>query len=284
MGCPNIKRISPSAAGLWDRCHAAWTLKYVFKVPYEIENKSAINFGNWIHSIFEHASKDDRYDIEHLKHIAMRERPLHGTIDQDKLALTEKSLNNFSGWYGNLRAQNVEPVGQEWKFSEKLNVNGDTVFGIIDLVMQHKPSGRYLIIDYKTSKRPSQTKYLQHDVQMQSYAAVASRRYGVPVSDLAVAHYQPHLDRQTKVEYDTRDDDIFVANFTKRLDAIRERGDVLEYMPNNLCGWCDYKHLCPMEGGSAEKMDALMELAVPARESGTNMKKFWEDKREIWAV
>lgn len=275
-----LYKISASAAKRWDQCPGSWTLRYHYKIPEVIQNASAPNFGSWIHDIFEYAAKMDKYDQQTLQEYAMKSRNKYGTIDRDKIQLTAQCLLNFEEWFGGMRAADCEVVGTEQKFNIDLTGDDHKAFGSIDLVLRHRPTGRLAVIDYKTSKKQSQVRWLTNDVQMLLYATVASMLYDQPIGDISVAHYQPHLNAFTKLTYDEGQKDRFVKKFARRMDTIREKGDVLDFTPNNLCDWCAYKGICPVMDGDPETLQKIIEMGDEALAKRTKMKDFWLQKRK----
>jgi RecB family exonuclease len=273
-------KISASASKKWDQCRGQWTLRYHYKIPEIIANASALNFGSWIHDILEEAGKQDRYDVPFLKEVAMRTRNAYGTIERDKIALTATCLNNFSKWFGTLRASDCEIVGTEVGFDLDIDGNDHRAFGSIDLVMRHKPSGTLAVIDYKTSKKPSQVKYLRNDVQMLLYATVASIKWDTPIEKIRVSHYQPHLDVYTPLEYTEKQKQQFIKEWVRRMNLIREKGDTLDFTPNTLCDWCPYCTICPAIGGDLDVFQSIIGMGDKALEDGVNLKKFWLQARQ----
>lgn len=273
-------KISASASKRWDQCRGAWTLRYHYKLPEKITNASALNFGSWIHAILEEAAKEDRYDVPFLQEVAMKLRNQWGTIEQDKIKLTAVALSNFSQWFGNLRAADCELVGTEVNFNIDLDGNDHKAFGSIDLVMRHAPTGTLAVIDYKTSKKPSQERFLRKDIQMLLYATVASMKWDTPIDQIRVSHYLPHLDAYVPLTYTEKEKEWFIKAFARRMDKIRQEGDVLDFTPNALCDWCAYQGLCPAQGGDLEFFQTVTAMGDEALAAGKNMKRFWAEQKK----
>ena len=127
--------------------------------------------------------------------------------------------------------------------------------GIIDRVVKGK-TGKYLVIDYKTSRRPATKESLFKDPQMLMYAYAIAKMYNAPLEDVTVAHYYPHLDKIISICYGTTQVSLFLRELKERVWEIRKKKkEDLNPSLNQFCDWCQYKTLCPEFGGTPKMLE-----------------------------
>mgnify|MGYP003639150873 FL=1 len=244
-----IKGFSPSKLNVFDECPAKFRYKYVHYLPEEYNkslSRDALQFGSYIHKILEDGV--DATSEEELFEHAKRLRETYHFKSRDKDV--EKCIKNFFKFNAALE----ETVSTEMKF--KITVREDLELnGIIDRVVK-SPNGRYLVIDYKTSKREKTKRELYNDPQLMIYTAAMAKMFEVKVTDIIVAHYYPITGNLVTVKYLPQ----HVNGFLKRVDAkkwiIRKKKEG-EFKPrrNQYCDWCGYKELCPLFGGTSKMLD-----------------------------
>ena len=242
-----IKGFSPSKLNVFDECQKKFLYKYVHYLPEDYNDglsQDALQYGSYIHKILEDGVEAE--SIEELKEHAIRLRPRYQFEGREEDTL--KCIKNFFRFNNQL----TESVSTEMKF--KVEVLPDLeVNGIIDRVVKGG-TGKYLVIDYKTSKREKTKRELYNDPQLMIYTAAIAQMYGCPISDVTVAHYYPLTGNLVSVRYMPS----HVASFLKKVDqkkwAIRKK-KAEDFKPrlNQFCDWCGYKQLCPKFGGT-EKM------------------------------
>ena len=157
-----------------------------------------------------------------------------------------------------LNSQLEETVDIEQRFNVELSKDF-ALNGIIDRVVKGK-TGKYLVIDYKTSRVPSSTTDLYKDPQMLMYTYAVSVIYGVKIEDISVAHYYPHLDKLVSVNYRNPQVIQFLKGLKAKVWEIRKKksGD-FPPQQNQFCNWCQYKELCPEFGGTEQMLKEATE-------------------------
>ena len=121
--------------------------------------------------------------------------------------------------------------------------------GVIDRIAR-APDETIEIHDYKTSRRMPSQKTLDKDRQLALYQIGVARIYGEERPIRLVWHYLL-LDRvATSTRTPDRLDDLR-AHTMGLIDRIREE-TAFEARPGPLCGWCEYRDLCPAVGGRAD--------------------------------
>lgn len=250
-----IKGFSPSKLNTFDECQKKYAYRYIHYLP-DIYNdnlsRDALQYGSYIHKILEDGVEcSEENELWEHAHRLRKNYKFEGR-EKD----TEACIKNFLRFNSSL----TETVSTEMRF--KVDVLDDLeVNGIIDRVVKGE-TGKFLVIDYKTSKREKNKRELYTDPQLMIYAAAISKMYKVPINDIMVAHYYPITGHLVTVRYLPSQ----VSNFLRQLDnkkwKIRKK-KVDEFNPrvNRFCDWCGYKNLCPLFGGT----DDMLEEALCAK-------------------
>ena len=245
-----INKASASKIKAYDSCKQKYKFRYIDRLRgtyNEGLNTDALQFGSYIHRIFELGVKAKT--VEELEAIADSERPNYKFASKNDKRVGPM-LKNFI----RLNEQLTDTVGVELIFEVPMS-EGYALNGIIDRVVKGK-TGRYLVIDYKTSKRASTKQDLYQDVQMMMYAFAIHKLYEIPIEDVQVAHYYPHMDKLVTIKYLPSQLNIFMRKITNRIWEIRKRKKI-EFLPtlNQFCNWCNFKELCPEFGGTPQKLE-----------------------------
>lgn len=248
-----IKGFSPSKLNTFDECQQKYRYKYIHYLGEDFNDtlsRDALQFGSYIHKIledgFEAESEDELWEHAHR----LREGYQFEGRDDD----IGKCIKNFFKFNNAL----TETVSTEMRFKEEVRDDLE-VNGIIDRVIKGE-TGKYLVIDYKTSKREKTKRELFQDPQLMIYTAAIHKMYKVPIKDIMVAHYYPITGNLVSVRYNPS----HIANFLKRLDEKkwsirRKKADEFGPRRNRFCDWCGYKELCPLFGGTEKMLKEALE-------------------------
>ena len=260
-----LNNISSSRSDVIDECLLKYKRKYVEKLPgYEKENEDALNFGSYIHRIFEMG-----YKLTHAKdlmRLAETEKGTYkvGSKHKDK---TKICIENFIRW----NSQLGETVGVELKYEVFLDEAADiTAIGVIDRVIKGSKGG-YLVIDYKTSKREKKKHELLQNGQMMGYAYAIHKLYNVPISQITVAHYYPVTGHFITVKFSK----IQIHNWRKKMiDKVwrirKKKADDFPPMRNMFCNWCDHQPSCDLFNSPevvAKRLDEQKKIRDDFKES-----------------
>jgi putative RecB family exonuclease len=257
---PEVERFEPAAPPMYDdlgrlrlsfsridtyrRCPAEFRYSYIDRIPGQ--PAPALSFGTSIHTALERfydrklpspPSEDelleflyDAWDTSGFRDVARDEQLGYYRFAQDVLrrfhrreAPTYRLPADVERWF-------------------ELPFEGIAVIvGSIDRVDVEPESGALEVIDYKTSKRVRDREKVRASLQLAIYALACEYLYG----QLPVAVTLDFVVAGVRVSVATDDIDLDGARRVVRetVEAIRE--ERYEPQPNRLCGWCDFRALCP---------------------------------------
>jgi len=234
-----INTLSSSKSDTIDQCLLKYDYRYIRRFPgYESGNEDSLNFGSYIHKIFEDGHQCNH--ISDLENIAENLKknykvPFHYN---DKIKTCIDNFYRFNSKLG-------ETIGLEYEFKVTLS-EGMEYIGFIDRIVKGTDGG-YLIIDYKTSKREKKRKDLLTDNQLIGYAYAIHKIYDVPISEIVCAHYYPLTDNFVHVKFSTQIVNRWRDRAIKKIWAVRKKKkDEFPAMENKFCNWCEYKKMCPV--------------------------------------
>ncbi len=245
-----INKVSPSKLKVYEECKAKYSFKYIhyLRDTYNSNsNTDALQYGSYVHKIFEVGF--EAKTIEELEKIAEDLRGNY-TFPDKKMKEIPKVLKNFLSFNSQLH----ENISTEFPFEIEMD-DDYKINGIIDRVIKGK-TGEFLVIDYKTSRRPSTSSDLFNDAQLIMYAYAISRMYKVPLDKVTVAHYYPHLDKLISIKFGAPQVKKFIKRLKQKIWEIRKKKKV-EFPPsqNQFCNWCQVRDLCPEFGGTPKMLE-----------------------------
>tara|TARA_R110000824_G_scaffold30612_3_gene100504 strand:+ start:232 stop:1026 length:795 start_codon:yes stop_codon:yes gene_type:complete len=247
-----IKTFSPSKYNTYKECPLKYRYRYIdyLKDDYNATlSTDALQFGSYIHKILEDGV--NATSIEELREIGKGLRKNYKF--KGRIKDTETCIRNFFEFNSNLEGS----ISTEMIFSEQV-IDDLSVNGIIDRVCKSK-SGKYLVIDYKTSKREKTKRELQTDPQLMTYAAAIAKMYNVPVQNVSVSHYYPLTGNLVALRYLPPQISSFLRKLNQDKWVIR-KAKVSDFKPqvNQYCNWCGYKDICPKQGACPEKINEAL--------------------------
>lgn len=234
-----LSKISNSKSSVIDQCLLKFHYRYNERFPGNPTNEEPLNYGSYIHKIFEDGvNLTNAEDLHRIATTLKEEYKVTPKREKD----TAKCINNFLRFNEQLKGENVacelhqvielEP-GIEFEF-------------IIDRVIKGEDGG-YLIIDYKTSKREKNKVELYGDPQLQGYAYAIHTLFKVPIGKITCAHYYPLTNNLVSVRYPSSAIYQWKKNQVQKVWRIRKMKKT-DFVPmeNEFCNWCQYKDgLCP---------------------------------------
>lgn len=236
-------RLSYSRIDTYGRCPAQFRYQYVDGLP--TEPSPHLSFGSSIHTALE------RYYDRKLPEPPTEDELLSYLYEGwDTTGFEEMSRDEQLSWYrhgqGVLRrfhereAPGFRLPADVEKWFEVPFGDDAVVVGSIDRVDVHE-DGSLEVIDYKTSKRVRDRAAVRRSLQLALYALACEHLYGrlpaVVTLDFVVAGVR------ISVPIEEIDLDAARAEVVRVAEAIR--AERFEPTPNRLCGWCDFRGLCP---------------------------------------
>jgi DNA helicase-2/ATP-dependent DNA helicase PcrA len=221
-------------------------LKYKFRRVFGIPQEPTINqrFGILIHNVLErfHKEGEDQAGEEGLERLiglfeAGWRRTGFGSSD-DELQFRDRAREAMRLYWERERESDGEPVWLERKFDFRIGEHH--VRGRVDRV-DRLPDGGHELIDYKTGERKSEAA-LESDLQLSLYRLAAREAWDL---DANAGSYYYVLDAD-KVAAPVRPDDAERVERTVFQVGEGVLGQDFEPRPSpTVCGWCDYKLICP---------------------------------------
>ncbi|MGN7247153.1 RecB family exonuclease [Janibacter anophelis] len=195
----------------------------------------------------------------------VEERPELATMLADDATLTDESWFSAAErlvdrWFTLEDPSRLEPAQREVKVETE--VDGLVLRGIIDR-LDIAPTGQVRVVDYKTGRAPGAGFEGKALFQMRFYGLVIWRRTG-RVPDLLQLVY---LGDGTIIRYEPDEADLLGLERNVRAvwAAIEQAVTTRDFRPNpsRLCGWCDFKPLCPAFGGTPPELPETIEIITP---------------------
>lgn len=259
-----LKRLSNSKRETYRQCGFKYLLEYEEKIPDKGGNIGALQFGSYIHAIFEEGVKAK--SLAELEKIADKLRKEY-TFDNSYNGKIKTCLKNFLRLNSSLQ----ETVGIELNFTVPVLEDLDYQV-IIDRVIKAK-TGEYLVIDYKTSKDEKTKVELFSDNQLRGYVYAYSKKFGVPVEKIKACHYYPLTDTLVPISYTSGQIAGYIRELEKDIWRIRKaKKDDLAPRENKYCGNCGKRYYCPKFVSPQDSKHRIDEALEQKRNSANNQK------------
>ena len=220
-------------------------LKYKFARVFGIPQEPTINqrFGILIHNVLERFHKEeaeaDEDGLQRLMSLfeAGWRRSGFGTTD-DELQFRDRAREAMRLYWEREMESEGRPVWLERKFD--IQIGEHHVRGRVDRV-DRLPGGEHELIDYKTGERKSEAE-LESDLQLALYRLAAREAWELEARS---GSYYYVLDAE-KVAAPTKPDDAERVERTVLQVGEGILGQDFEPRPSaTVCGWCDYRLICP---------------------------------------
>lgn len=236
-----LQKISNSKSDIIDQCLLKFKYRYYDRIPGNPSNEEPLNYGSYIHKIFEDGVTC--HSAEDLHKIAVSLREQYKVVPKRELD-TKKCINNFLRFNSSLKG---ETVSCELHGVLPLDVSSDISFEfVIDRVIKGEDGG-YLVIDYKTSKKEKSKVGLFSDNQLKGYAYAIHELFHVPFEKITCAHYYPLTNNLVTVRFSASAVYQWKKQQINKVWRIRKM-KMEEFIPieNEFCNWCQYKDgFCP---------------------------------------
>jgi putative RecB family exonuclease len=251
--------LSPSRAADFKQC----PLLYRFRTVDKLEGppSPAAARGTLVHSVLEHVFElpaAERTVDAAVRLLPKRwsalaeERPelvemIEASDDLDDVTWLEGAAELVERWFELEDPQRLEPAERE--LYVETEIEGLTLRGIVDR-LDVAADGAMRVVDYKTGRSPREGFEAKALFQMKFYALVLSRLRGEIPKVLQLVYLG---DRQV-VRYVPDEQDLrgMERNVKAVWAAVRRAAETGDWRPrrSRLCGWCDFRDLCPEFGGT----------------------------------
>lgn len=251
---------SHSGLSSFENCPRQFQYRYVLKIETTTESVEAF-LGKLVHEVLERLYRFvgegrvpklqqvlDRYDRwwqERLDPARVRvvrsEVPLQSYRDTGRRCLTNYYRSRYP-------FDHEETLGLEEMVHFSLDDDGHyRMRGVIDRIARAR-DGAVEIHDYKTGKRVPSQEQIDQDRQLALYQLGVSQRFGGDTPVRLVWHYLA----ANVVRTSTRTPEQLgtLREKTIRLIDRVEAEAGFEPRPSALCGWCEYREICPASGAA----------------------------------
>jgi len=265
---------SHSRLSSFENCPRQFYFRYVEKVPVETESVEAF-LGKRVHEVIERLNRFvGRGLVPSLPKVLARFRTLWAeTFSAERIRIVrsenppesyresgERCLSNF--YRRHYPFDRDESLGIEQHVTFALDPEGRyRMQGIVDRVVR-AADGAVEIHDYKTGRWVPNQEKLDQDRQLALYQIALAPQHGDAPMRL-VWHYL--LRDQTRVSTRTPAQlDELRAATVERIEQI-EAEQRFEPKPSALCGWCEFREICPATAAAAAPPSEARATPPPPR-------------------
>ena len=161
-------------------------------------------------------------------------------------SIGKRCLSNYYSRYGPTFDQRVEDTEVDLKFT----IGEHNFRGIIDRLDQPEP-GKWIVHDYKTSKRPKTERQAMNDIQLALYQIAVEQNFG-QVEEISLTWHFLRIGSEVTVLH-TRDElEKLRKKLIKSADKINNcLGNEINFLPKEsiLCHWCYLWEECTAKVG-----------------------------------
>ncbi len=252
---PLPSSFSYSQFDVYEKCPLQYAFKHVYRFP-EPAGRAALSFGSTAHAAFERFTRERREAAargdppptrEDLARFFEEEwKPgEYGdrTAEAGYRARTGPLIDAF--YQGELadgaRTVDYEELGFELALDPGDGSPAVVVHGSIDRIDRLESSGLE-VIDYKTG-RPSSQKGVDESLQLSIYALACRDALGLGTPETVTLYFTESATRMTTNRSDEQLD-AARADLLARAARLRS-GDFAATPTSKICGWCDFRAMCP---------------------------------------
>ncbi|WP_029089224.1 RecB family exonuclease [Brevibacterium album] len=262
--------LSPSRANDFVQCPLKFRLRSIDRLP-EPPSEAAFR-GTLVHAVLEHlfdVPAPERTVEQAVSGIgpaleALREKDpetvaelFPAAADLDRLR--EQARGLLEGYFTLELPEKVEPAAREQFVQAELD-DGLRLRGFVDRT-DIAPAGQVRLVDYKTGKQPKPQYAREADFQMRFYALVHWRSRRELVHTLQLFYLGSRTTvakRPTAADVERTEHEILAL-----WEEIARAAETDRWRPRKspLCGWCQFKPLCPAWGGTPPPTPEITAIA-----------------------
>jgi len=252
---PKIKFYSHSKLSAFEQCPFRYKLKYLDKVKPLIDKTIEAHLGSSVHNSLEwlyNSVKESPDNVPTLdetlqKYIEYWEKDFSKDILVVKQGMGYKDYFNKGVEFILNYYKEHSPFRDGTIECEKkiyITIDSETkIQGFIDRLVHNIEEGRYEVHDYKTANTlPTQEK-MDEDRQLALYSIAVKEIYGEDKEVVLIWHYLAHdtkiVSRRTNEQLRSLREDT--RKLIKKIESTRD----FPVQTSVLCGWCEYKDICP---------------------------------------
>ncbi|OQS15843.1 recombinase RecB [Nocardia donostiensis] len=249
--------LSPSRANDFKQCPLKYRLRTIDRIP-EPPRLHAVR-GTVVHAVLEdlYALPADHRLLERAEELArpawrrvLAHRPeVAELLAEDEVEVFLDEVRALVRTYYRLEdPTGFDPESCETRIEVELP-GGAPLRGFVDRI-DVAPTGQLRVVDYKTGRAPGPAQETKALFQLKFYALMLLRERGIVPTELRLIYL---ADAQI-LTYTPDEEELlrFERTLSALWDAVLEAGRTGDFRPNQswLCGYCEYRNLCPEYGGA----------------------------------
>lgn len=266
------KLYSHSRLSCFEQCPYKFKLRYIDKIKPEIEKTIEMHLGSAVHEaldwLYENVMNKKVPTIDEL--ITIYAAKWQESYTDDTLIVKKqlsakdyfnKGVQFLLDYYNAHQPFDDNTLETEKKIIIELDDKGEyKIQGFIDRLVYNLGTGEYEVHDYKTANNLPFKEKIEDDRQLALYSIAIKDAFGYDKDVVLVWHYLAHgqkiCSRRTNEQ---------LAQLKKETIELIQRIEATTEFPaqkSALCGWCEFKGMCPEFGGAAAKVGKQDELDI----------------------
>jgi len=268
---------SHSRLSTFEQCKLKFKFRYIDKIIPEVEESIESYLGKTVHKALEWLYikiKENKFKTPSVDELlAYYTKEWESNYPEEIIIVNQKGriedyynkgIQFILNYYIKHKPFDDNTLAVEKRIFVSLDGNGGyKIQGFIDRLSYNLKTGEYEIHDYKTSNNLPFKEKIEADRQLALYSIAIKENYNTNGKICLVWHYLAHDKkiclRKTEEELEKlKKDTIELINLIESTQ---------EFTPNKtrLCGWCEYKSICPAWTGkpySIEKQKKLENYTI----------------------
>lgn len=255
---------SHSRLSSFEQCALKFKFRYIDKIKPEVESSIESHLGSTVHNTLEWLySEVKKNKLPSLDDVIINysegwEKTFNPNFLIVKKQFTAKDYFNkgvhfLLNYYVKHRPFQDGTIELEKRIVFNLDSNGEyKMQGFIDRLVKNPLTGRFEIHDYKTANALPTRNKIETDRQLALYSIGIQNLFKTNDQILLVWHYLAH---NMKIQ-SNRTNEQLIQLKQDTIELIKKIESTTEFPSNKtvLCGWCEYKSICPQFGGSQKRL------------------------------
>ena len=261
---------SHSRLSTFEQCPLKFKYRYLDKIIPEMEKTIEVHLGSAVHDTLEWvyktviSGKVPSIDDTIVKYTEFWEKEWNGDIKIVRANQTagdyfNKGVKFLIDYYIKHKPFDDGTIELEKRLIINLDLESKyRMQGFVDRLVYNKETGEYEIHDYKTANMLPKREKIEADRQLALYSIGIKNLFNTNANVTLIWHYLAHnakiVSRRTSEQLDQLKKDT--------IELIKKIESTIDFPPckSALCGWCEYKSMCPVWGGKPrEKQVDLLE-------------------------